>query len=382
MPWTDFTLTVTTPLFNDHTDGSVRVSSLRGALRFWFRALIGQRVGNNSELLFKAEEHVFGSTERLSPIRMRIHDQPESGTGRWGESLNGSERAALCYLAGQGLTSGTTVARRYIDSGQSIGLKVAFSDDEHANALFLASLWLMCAYGGVGARTRRGFGGLHLKHRDGGLPEPWTAADLSPPGLDHYRSLKGLEPARLRDLCAPHLQALVPKPCSDDDRPEYPVLGEKYTLAGLSSRSFSGWAKAAARTGEVFKQFRSTGEYKGVILHTYRKPYPVGALGLPVNYYKGEVVQPEWSPSQGDSSSGAKETLRRASPLWLRFVCDPALEEWRVFSFAFHNKFLPTDRNHRVWLRNAADRNRQLDVTDTHVRERTGRWINSSLKSL
>ena len=43
MSWITLRLRVTTPLFNGHDDEPLRVSSLRGAMRYWFRALAGNQ---------------------------------------------------------------------------------------------------------------------------------------------------------------------------------------------------------------------------------------------------------------------------------------------------------------------------------------------------
>ncbi|MCK9874113.1 type III-B CRISPR module RAMP protein Cmr1 [Nocardiopsis dassonvillei] len=381
MAWTDFTLTVTTPVFNDHDSGDLRLSSLRGALRFWFRALIGHRVGNDAQALAKAEEHVFGSTKRPSPVRMRLAHQPESTPAGPG-FLAGGDSAGIAYLAGMGLASGRRLTRRYIAPGreQTARLKVAFSGHKDVDVLFLGSLWLLCAYGGVGARTRRGFGGLRLDHEQGPLPDPWTPETVAPPTLDHYQGLQHVAPTTVQSLCAPFIHALLPENTAENGQaPGYPVLGEAYTLAGCSRRTFTTWRRAAHTTGERFQTFRtSTGDYNTVVKAERRpgKPYPVGALGLPVQYRGGDQVNAE--KRQPD---GRWEKARRASPLWLRFVSDEEQTTWRVFCFAFHNRFLPLD-SHKIWLRSNNDDDTPVRVTDEHVRERTAAWIRSTLPSL
>ena len=57
--------------------------------------------------------------------------------------------------------------------------------------------------------------------------------------------------------------------------------------------------------------------------------FPLGALGLPVGYQDGYVVNVD---RRG-------EPARRASPLWLRPV--GAGDRWRLLSYAFHGEFLP-----------------------------------------
>jgi CRISPR type III-B/RAMP module RAMP protein Cmr1 len=63
MTWTTLTLQVTTPLFNGGADpdgsaglrpdqeAGIRVASIRGSMRFWFRALVGVLTGPDLRLL-------------------------------------------------------------------------------------------------------------------------------------------------------------------------------------------------------------------------------------------------------------------------------------------------------------------------------------------
>ncbi len=86
MPWTTLTLQVTTPLFNGGADigpsdgTGIRVSSIRGAMRWWFRALAGAVTGPDLALLSQLERKVFGGAAagddgRSSPVRLRIPQQ-------------------------------------------------------------------------------------------------------------------------------------------------------------------------------------------------------------------------------------------------------------------------------------------------------------------
>src|SRR5580692_7305259 len=87
--WVTLRLQVTTPLFNGGADpdsradlrpepeAGVRVASLRGVMRYWFRALAGCGIGPDLRLLAELESRVFGSAEYPSPLVMRIPSQPE-----------------------------------------------------------------------------------------------------------------------------------------------------------------------------------------------------------------------------------------------------------------------------------------------------------------
>lgn len=65
------------------------------------------------------------------------------------------------------------------------------------------------------------------------------------------------------------------------------------------------------------------------------------------------------------------EELRRASPLWLRFVGDDRTGEWRLFSFVFLNRFKPES----ALVRHNKKPVRRLTVTDEHVDKSAVDWL-------
>jgi CRISPR type III-B/RAMP module RAMP protein Cmr1 len=98
MAWTTLTMQVTTPLFNGGADAGgsqevrpsdetgVRAASIRGAMRFWFRALVGPITGPDLKLLADLERRVFGGMAEqgrggtaaiASPVLVRISEQPQ-----------------------------------------------------------------------------------------------------------------------------------------------------------------------------------------------------------------------------------------------------------------------------------------------------------------
>lgn len=405
MAWTTFHLTVTTPLFNhdDPTTG-LRVSSLRGSMRFWFRALAGTRYGSNVRALARAEQEVFGSTERACPVRLRLSNQPGAHTmskaNHPAPFLDGDLGKGVAYLLGQGHVrhgwrdpdnrrQGESkrhwITRPHTHPGHRFTLKVAFSGDSAIDSLTLASLWLACAYGGFGARTRKGFGNARLEHVDGALPEgPWQSHTPNSPDLDHYRSLTHLPVEGPIAACAD----LLPMSENGDDpgTAPHPTLGEETTTAALADLTTEQWWEAASEVGERYRHFRAsqpnhspkanytplikTPEYEAVI-HGTDNHFPLGALGLPVNY-KGKVTVTAF---EGDNE------LRRASPLWFRFIKDEEEEHWRLFSFAFLNPFLPTGGQFHVKVTGNKVENKTVDVFDTDVRERAQTWMNSTRTS-
>jgi CRISPR-associated protein Cmr1 len=350
-------------------------------MRFWFRALMGGVIGPNLELLAELEHRVFGSTAACCPVPMRIPNPPPqrpAGTSRmpWG----------ICYLLGQGLgdLGKATTIRPYVAPGPDAEFDLELRLDRAdvgAAAATLASLWLLCAYGGIGARTRRGFGGVRIIGAEGWLPPPWTTESILSPNLDHYEKLRYLWlDATLGNCLLPLLQGKITYSQSAwEVPPTFPVLHRKYTIAGASGGGvFDSWADTLRYAGQQLRYFRAsqdnpaarytparkTPEWERVIWGA-EKHFPLGALGLPVVFKKnGPSVNAERNSEQ----------LRRASPLWLRAVgCG---DEWRLFSFAFLGEFLPGPNAMTVFLRNGG-KSEKLQVDSDDISRLTRQWIDT-----
>jgi len=69
-----------TPIFMrgaDQTKAEIRAPSIKGLMRWWFRALAGNYFGNEIDKLRKAEENVFGSTNQRSKVVIEVNVDDE-----------------------------------------------------------------------------------------------------------------------------------------------------------------------------------------------------------------------------------------------------------------------------------------------------------------
>lgn len=161
----EFDVTVNTPMFiggNDSrrliscnqveakqllTAEGLRVPSLRGAMRFWFRAIAGRVTSDLAEI--KAlETRVFGGTSgdaTRSAVRIQSWPVSEIDVGQYGVRMNKDEPPK----------------RWAIEPGTQFRLAIS---SHHPQLLQIAigCLWMVSNFGGVGARTRRGFGGIDI----------------------------------------------------------------------------------------------------------------------------------------------------------------------------------------------------------------------------
>ncbi len=427
-PWTRLHLQVATPLFNsgaEQTESTLRIPSLRGAMRFWFRALAGTVAGDDLALLSRMEAAVFGRAALLSdrnstvaptsPVVLRLRNLPAPCTdrepaflkssGKGGGGLKSSRKIGgglkssgksdygrgIVYLLGQGLAEAGSrrLTRSYLAPDATADLELRLSGDETTDVLLLASLWLLCAYGGLGSRTRRGFGALHITKAEGPLPEGWTPETVCTPGLNHYEGLHSLCPDLHMPTWIHHLRRLAarcgaPAAASRPDTgavwaglPTYPVLS--HTVAATRpGQARDLWHKVLGYAGEQYRWFRARENTPGVNykppikttewLNTVHGPdhaFALGALGLPVNYKGGKYVV---------NADGPAGPLRRASPLWIRAAGNPG-DGWRLFTFAFHCDFLPDDVG--VHIRGECGTGKAVTVTDGDLITRTQEWIDA-----
>jgi len=153
------TLTVTletvTPLFlggaNPSHPPELRAPSVRGALRYWLRAALGGVIGDaNLEGLRKLEQAVFGSTDYGSPIAVQLH-------GLEGKPLSVKSEFILPHQQS---------GRRKAFSAEQpmmLVLHQVRSNNEAVWKMACATISLAITFGGVGLRSRRGYGTLRVK---------------------------------------------------------------------------------------------------------------------------------------------------------------------------------------------------------------------------
>ncbi len=173
-PLFDLTIAVVTPLFGGGsvpcvTDDThpVRGASVRGHLRFWWRACKAGAYASPDDL-FAAEEKIWGSITLPGALTVSI-ETLAAGRARpcvedRGRFQDHYPAYALFPFQGD-KKSGTTPAdaregvRFRLRLGLAAGVDTATKDSLAAAAK--AALWAWITFGGIGARTRRGCGTLY-----------------------------------------------------------------------------------------------------------------------------------------------------------------------------------------------------------------------------
>ena len=153
----------------------IRGTEIRGHLRFWWRATRGGRYGDDLDALRKDEALIWGAAStakapRPAQVQIVVESRATGQPIRYRELDPDLQYAAFPLQEGnKPIRSGVRFALRI-----SFPQKIEFLDENGRTQVFKnvtaeveAALWAWEAFGGVGARTRRGFGALRCTHKDG-----------------------------------------------------------------------------------------------------------------------------------------------------------------------------------------------------------------------
>lgn len=152
------TLEIITPLFMGGTDtgmlaDAIRVPSIRGQIRYWLRALLGRSCDGDIKTLQKQEGYLMGDTKTGSLVHLRIVE-PQS-------LLRTGTRRMLPHRQ---LSGGNPLLTPSFTENQAFQIVISPRPglSEIPNQI-MAALLLWLNLGGLGKRSRRGFGSLQVQ---------------------------------------------------------------------------------------------------------------------------------------------------------------------------------------------------------------------------
>ena len=183
----DYAIRLLTPLFGGGVEPGepdpslpIRGASIRGQLRFWWRATCGRLLPVNK--MWRREEEIFGSGDFPSPLEMEVsrvqgierlkaseaidRDSPvryalfpaiENGAGLLKDGL--TFHLKLCWPSAAGLQWMRAAQNQRRDKFRHRPLPARIRE---ITADIEAALWAWCRFGGLGERTRRGVGAIHI----------------------------------------------------------------------------------------------------------------------------------------------------------------------------------------------------------------------------
>ncbi|MFA0782113.1 type III-B CRISPR module RAMP protein Cmr1 [Fervidibacter sacchari] len=216
------TLETVTPLFlggsNPRGEPELRAPSFRGAMRFWLRALLGGVIGDDPKKIFEHESQVFGSTEHASPIKLRLQAKREGL--KWDEYnplLHKPDHEVRFRFKG-------------FVPNQSFEIHL-LGQNQQAVELAQKALQLLCYLGGLGRRSRRGFGSLQITEGELALTAG-TAKELADAlkwQINSIRQINSILPSS--DVPLPNV-------------PRFPILHPDWAQIKVCCREFKSWEEA------------------------------------------------------------------------------------------------------------------------------------------
>lgn len=167
----------------------VRGSAVRGQLRFWWRATRGGNYDGHLKKMWQAEAEIWGSAshkdQTSSGNTVQLHIKViEEGSRVYPFSdkyPNGEDKIAPAYVAFP--LNKTKTDPTYYPVRKEVQFELYLRYPARWQGEVHAALWAWETFGGVGGRTRRGFGALHLLSINGQPHSIQDAKDYLKQGL-------------------------------------------------------------------------------------------------------------------------------------------------------------------------------------------------------
>lgn len=220
-------LETVTPMFLGGADPrgepELRAASVRGALRFWLRALLGGALGDrNLADLRRAENEVFGSTETgASPVIVRVEGVVTSGSF---PPLLHNPRKKFEF---KGISPGEKFSITLIP-------RAPYRDIPE---IARTALTMFLSLGGLGKRARRGFGSLIVRSASGAEFPDYSDGDR------FSKWLKGFI-QKATTQTRSFIQDRGMKIGVPTEVPSFPIIHNQHTKVLFCKEGFSKWEEA------------------------------------------------------------------------------------------------------------------------------------------
>lgn len=340
--WTKTTRTykVITPLWGGGVEANIndpvtliRGSSIRGHLRFWWRALRGNSDDSTISEMRDKENSIWGSTKVPSQVKISVN-VTNTGTSFQPESILLPTHPRYKKITDVGdmnskdayvtfplrLTNDDRRAGKLPASfTENVQFSVEFEYPESIRDEVESALWAWQTFGGIGARTRRGMGAIECIQIDDSQQRPQSANDFQKSvnaNLEKWIEL-GDFPAGV-----PHLRRDL----------NYKLTGRQNDATGIEAlrkiigkykdfrQSRPGRGRSHWPEPDLIRASFLGRNFRHPILHPVRGKAPRAVFGLPLiihfkTYNDGQGEDPEETTIQGVGGID-----RLASPLIIRPV--------------------------------------------------------------
>jgi CRISPR-associated protein Cmr1 len=286
----------------------VRATEIRGHLRFWWRAC---HAGKFSDIkaMKRAEDTLWGTAYKKGDPEIRQDQivQIVAETTRSNRLTPESARAIPTYVAGPLQDEMRKRATHMLRERVAFSLSISFPIDKQKEVR--AALWAWETFGGIGARTRRGFGSLRLLRINGAgyaqLPPSHQVRTWIERNINNFVE-PGTPPAGLPYL-SKNTQFVVLSRTEKAEQAWKRLIDRLRTFRQAGRPGPSEWPEAQAIRGIIGERGSKLSAQK----------FPRAAFGLPIIFhFKGD------DPKDTTLIEAGEEANRFASPLILRvFQC-------------------------------------------------------------
>jgi CRISPR-associated protein Cmr1 len=324
-----FDCEVITPMFLGGADGNkpeLRVPSIRGGMRYWYRALLGGRGILDTSKLAEEEEKVFGSSDKGSTVSITVLTgvkKTEIVKGAFYTKDNRDRPAATgtAYLW-YSLNLGQTNDKDGIKPGErfTVTLRGKSKDtlSEAAN-----SFKLLASFGGLGSRARRAAGSFQIASIKSSFEMAPELADVN-----YFLPMPDV-----------HLRT----------QPDFSVYNQNYCEVHKLPKHFKRWEDAVEFIGNQMKSYRSkrgageNGDYDQVKNQNQNNRAPAkidrANFGLPLSFQYRSLKEKVPRNKTNIELSGTNGENRKASPIL--FSVGKSNEGYFINVIYFKSKFLP-----------------------------------------
>lgn len=367
-----------TPLFiagadqrNIENEG-LRAPSLRGLLRWWFRAALGGVMFSSGSLnvkeIKKEEERIWGTTNMQSKVA--ISTSPINVSTQLFR-----DRTYLAY----GVSG-----RDYIKGKFRMNIRFRPTICEEDKKKIVATFWLLLNLGNIGSKSRKGFGSLRITNCT-------TICDIEFKNPNDVNELGKYIESNIKSC----LETLGwdGSTTASTDLPPFSILAPNFWKMKILNSVYSSEIEAIKGIGEKIRQYREdignpsarrtrrgfpywvTKDYnavKGIYTHTSTRTPSGSIFGLPHQFQFQSLRPPRKAIVKGI------EHDRRASPLHIK-IWRLDEDKFVVGLQLFKSLFLPENKLRISDLRNPSIRVDvdlpSYDYLENFLNRLTGRWI-------
>ncbi len=303
----EYRISLVTPLFGGGVEPGqpdetfpIRATSIRGHLRYWWRVMVGCELGGG---MWQREEEIFGSTNFPSPLSVRVIERPQIQCvdPTYGEKFGPVAYALFPAVENrqqvvkEGVAFRLEVTWHDVDGLQSLrrvqnacrkrnGEPLLPDTIEDIGADITLALEAWCAFGGLGARTRRGCGAVFCEMLATRLPPfPGTilVGQSQTNALAAWKeSVKAYRDFRQSPRGRKHQKTIGFKTVTVPGRSHWPEADSIRTISGSALRG----APHIGSTGVPADE--DTQDHSVPVVPEALLPaFPRAILGLPINFH-------------------------------------------------------------------------------------------------